>query len=294
MTKYRAIIPTCFLLASGCALFDNEEMATETPAVSVAVIESVPVPPAPAVVTAVPQFEEPPTVAPRALTSNDVRRLQARLHEIGLDPGPVDGIAGARTKAAYVRLHTGCSKVGPLIDNLNAPVAEAQGFSANRTGYKLPSREETRHIQTQLRSAGFDPGPVDGIFGNRTKTMVSRLQSGCPMAKEFEGMLDDSLRIVANEAAVAQPTAEPLSSGATVGGLQRSDGDKQPAVVEPVRAREEVRILQLQLRDAGFDPGPFDGVMGPRTRAALAQYETSQRGKKIKTRLTTTSAAEQY
>jgi peptidoglycan hydrolase-like protein with peptidoglycan-binding domain len=44
--------------------------------------------------------------------------------------------------------------------------------------------------------------------------------------------------------------------------------------------QEEIRILQLRLRDAGFDPGPFDGVMGPKTRLALQQFQARQRGGK--------------
>jgi peptidoglycan hydrolase-like protein with peptidoglycan-binding domain len=62
---------------------------------------------------------------------------------------------------------------------------------------------------------------------------------------------------------------------------------QRTAAASPVRASEEVIILQLRLRDAGFDPGAFDGVMGPKTKSALQQYEASQAGKKIKTSLTT-------
>jgi peptidoglycan hydrolase-like protein with peptidoglycan-binding domain len=48
------------------------------------------------------------------------------------------------------------------------------------------------------------------------------------------------------------------------------------------------------LRDAGFDPGPFDGVMGPKTKRALERYEESQRAGKIKASLTSTSIRGQY
>jgi Putative peptidoglycan binding domain len=34
---------------------------------------------------------------------------------------------------------------------------------------------------------------------------------------------------------------------------------------------------QEQLKAVGFDPGPIDGVLGPRTRAALRRYQASQR-----------------
>lgn len=38
----------------------------------------------------------------------------------------------------------------------------------------------------------------------------------------------------------------------------------------------DLRAAQLYLRFAGFDPGPVDGVMGGRTRAALTAFQTQQ------------------
>jgi peptidoglycan hydrolase-like protein with peptidoglycan-binding domain len=295
MTKYGAIIPTCFLLASGCALFDNWKMASESPPASVAVIENEAVAPEPAISTAEPKLVEMPTVPTRTLTDNDVRRLQTLLREFGFNPGPVDGMAGTRTKAAYIRLQSGCSKVGPLLDNLSLSVPKASLGQASE--YKLPSREETRSIQGQLRSAGFDPGPVDGIFGSRTKTMVKQLQSGCLMAKEFEGLLtENSSRTAKNEPAL------PVQSEATMPAYaeQAPIAPARNETISPVaanthsRSQEDIRILQLRLRDAGFDPGPFDGVMGPKTRSALERYEASQRGRKIKASLTSTNIHGQY
>jgi hypothetical protein len=37
-----------------------------------------------------------------------------------------------------------------------------------------------------------------------------------------------------------------------------------------------VREAQIALRDAGFDPGGIDGVMGPKTGAALREFQASQ------------------
>jgi peptidoglycan hydrolase-like protein with peptidoglycan-binding domain len=34
-------------------------------------------------------------------------------------------------------------------------------------------------------------------------------------------------------------------------------------------SRTDVTAMQTALKDKGHDPGPVDGIMGPRTRAAL-------------------------
>jgi peptidoglycan hydrolase-like protein with peptidoglycan-binding domain len=37
-----------------------------------------------------------------------------------------------------------------------------------------------------------------------------------------------------------------------------------------------VRDAQIALRDAGFDPGRIDGVMGPKTQTALSEFQASK------------------
>ena len=39
---------------------------------------------------------------------------------------------------------------------------------------------------------------------------------------------------------------------------------------------DDVRAEQQALKDKGFDPGPIDGINGPRTQAALRQFQTKQ------------------
>ena len=40
--------------------------------------------------------------------------------------------------------------------------------------------------------------------------------------------------------------------------------------------QKRVREAQIALRDAGFDPGRIDGVMGPKTRSAVREFQASQ------------------
>lgn len=39
---------------------------------------------------------------------------------------------------------------------------------------------------------------------------------------------------------------------------------------------EQVKSLQKALQEKGKDPGPIDGVMGPRTQAALREFQKDQ------------------
>jgi peptidoglycan hydrolase-like protein with peptidoglycan-binding domain len=38
--------------------------------------------------------------------------------------------------------------------------------------------------------------------------------------------------------------------------------------------KEEIRFIQVRLKDAGFDPGTVDGISGPDTRAAVARFRS--------------------
>ena len=55
-----------------------------------------------------------------------------------------------------------------------------------------------------------------------------------------------------------------------------NDGTRPARRSAPTR-QPLVREAQRALRDLGYDPGPIDGVFGPRTRTALAKYQTSER-----------------
>jgi peptidoglycan hydrolase-like protein with peptidoglycan-binding domain len=284
VTKFSLILPICFAVVSGCALSDSQEVASES-FMAIPARENEPIATTPIVESAQP--EDPPMPPRRTLTNDDVRRLQAGLREIGFDPGPVDGVVGTRTKSAYIRLHTACAKGGPALESFNVLTAERESSGATLLIDKRPNREETRKIQNQLRSAGFDPGPVDGIFGSKTQSALRQFQSGCILANGFEALLDDRVPAAVTATNNLRPPEATMSSANSPSDYV----EKHSAAVQP---REEVRILQLRLRDAGFDPGPFDGVMGRKTRSALAQYEASQRGKKIKTSLTGAGITGQY
>jgi peptidoglycan hydrolase-like protein with peptidoglycan-binding domain len=58
--------------------------------------------------------------------------------------------------------------------------------------------------------------------------------------------------------------------------VDKVKGKKDGAKVSAKAEDRDVRAAQQALRDQGYNPGPIDGVMGPRTTAALRDYQTKQ------------------
>jgi peptidoglycan hydrolase-like protein with peptidoglycan-binding domain len=54
-------------------------------------------------------------------------------------------------------------------------------------------------------------------------------------------------------------------------------GSKKAAGPNGQASSEQVKNLQKALQDKGVDPGPIDGIMGPKTQAALRSYQKDQK-----------------
>lgn len=94
-----------------------------------------------------------------------VRQAQRALKRKSYEPGPADGIVGPRTQAALKRYQ-------------EAQQLEATGLlnrdTLIRLGVRDPTPEHVREVQQALSETGFDPGPVDGRFGARTRAALRR------------------------------------------------------------------------------------------------------------------------
>jgi hypothetical protein len=47
--------------------------------------------------------------------------------------------------------------------------------------------------------------------------------------------------------------------------------------VQPALQQKDIQEIQKSLSDKGFDTGPADGYLGPRTRAGIRQYQESEK-----------------
>ena len=104
-----------------------------------------------------------------------------------------------------------------------------------------------KDLQEALKTLGFDPGPIDGVFGAQTENAVKQFQQ----AKEIpvDGVVGRVTWINIDEADQSHPV---LTSGST--GLP-------------------VRRLQSRMSAVGFDTGGVDGRFGAKTEAAVRKLQ---------------------
>ena len=110
-----------------------------------------------------------------------------------------------------------------------------------------------RQVQKRLIALGYDPGPVNGLMGTKTRAALSAFQKREDLASS--GKIDASTKWV-------------------LGIVLRQTGSDAEAR-KPDEVALEVRIVQQRLKAFGHNPGPIDGAMGRKTRAALRAFQQS-------------------
>jgi peptidoglycan hydrolase-like protein with peptidoglycan-binding domain/DNA invertase Pin-like site-specific DNA recombinase len=131
------------------------------------------------------------------------------------------------------------------------PSEATAGLLQFGAGYGAPGEApRVRAVQRKLRSLGWRPGRLDGLFGPRTEAAVTRFQMAAGLAAD--GIVGPHTR-----RALQRAVRYPLHRGAGYA----AGGSPQ------------VKALQRELRRKGLTPGPVDGLYGPRTEAAVARLQ---------------------
>jgi peptidoglycan hydrolase-like protein with peptidoglycan-binding domain len=225
--------------------------------------------------------------ANRVLSKQEIKLLQSQLKATGFDPGPLDGVLGTKTTSALRRLQLGCANLKDLLENpVLGTLQQTAGIQAAKQGIadKTFSPAEIRLIQVRLKEAGFDGGPIDGVMGSQTRSALLRFQSGCTMVKDLPSDLKSEPQTAERlpsptSASERQPQPAQSKSSQAVAS-NKDEAGKVNVGTDKSPSRDEVRLLQAELKAAGFDPGPFDGLLGPKTQSALQQYRVFHRSRK--------------
>ncbi|MGY6630394.1 MAG: peptidoglycan-binding domain-containing protein [Wenzhouxiangella sp.] len=149
------------------------------------------------------------------------------------------------------------------LDETKPPVGQDLVFSTSQIRYCLA--EDIRMEAARAVLNNYSDSDVD-----RFNAMVADYNSRCGSFRYRSGVLESARRDV--EPYRSQLQAEGRSRFA------RSPSTGAPATPAPARPTpdETVRAVQQRLNELGYNPGPADGLMGPRTRAAIISFQQAQ------------------
>jgi peptidoglycan hydrolase-like protein with peptidoglycan-binding domain len=139
----------------------------------------------------------------------------------------------------------------PVGEAASSSIDSIQSSQVAGASNRVLSKQEIKLLQSQLKAAGFDSGPLDGVLGTKTTSALRRLQLGCANLKD---LLENP------DLGTFQQTA----------GIQAA----KQGIADKTFSAEEIRLIQVRLKEAGFDGGPIDGVMGSQTRSALLRFQS--------------------
>ncbi|GHU37445.1 hypothetical protein AGMMS50256_35400 [Betaproteobacteria bacterium] len=118
----------------------------------------------------------------------------------------------------------------------------------------LPAGDEQfRAIQQALVDRGYDPGPLDGQTGPKTREALRQFQ------------IDKSLRITG--------TADAATREALGFCEEHAPAPAPASATHPPTISPQVQEAQRLLTERGYAPGAVDGLMGNKTREALRRFQ---------------------
>ncbi len=163
----------------------------------------------------------------------------------------------------------------------------------------------TRDLQRRLAELGYEPGPVDGIHGQKTVEAIRRFQAQNELP--VDGVAGPLTRaaLLSDDAIPADAPGPPVDLRPTPPpGWRPEEGEPQPEaapetgedadaapeqepapqpqlaptapVAPPPAEPVSMKAIQERLSVLGYDPGPIDGVRGRLTIAALKQFQTDR------------------
>lgn len=140
------------------------------------------------------------------------------------------------------------------------------GQPTSQVSQQAASPDMMRDVQRSLGAKGYNAGTPDGVYGASTEQALRKFQRDQKL--NATGQLD------------TQTLAALGLTGGTAGSRSSSytpTTQRQGAMATPPHlSSNQVRSIQQNLTDRGYDSGRPDGVWGTRTQQALRDFERDQ------------------
>ncbi len=132
---------------------------------------------------------------------------------------------------------------------------------------------DVAQLQTALAAVGFPPGPIDGVFGPKTRAAVIAFQQKVNITADgivgpvtTQALL--GVWVTDCEGNPCCPWMESPLDAFSLGRLLR--------LASPYMRGEDVRDVQWALERDGFPPGTPDGIYGPKTQNAVIAFQRAK------------------
>lgn len=159
------------------------------------------------------------------------------------------------------------------IDNLHkdkTPLKEKQAIGP-LVEYKLQVKE----IQQILKNAGFDPGPVDGIMGNRTRQAIRKFQEAKGL--QSTGKIDEETMLALNkEKGEIETTILQIDEQKTAKPIKETNEIQSETETMSSKLNDRTKQIQIALKQTEFYEGPIDGKMNEQTKQAIKSFQKSK------------------
>ncbi len=162
------------------------------------------------------------------------------------------------------------------------PLGKLFRFTLSKSGVSLGIGLRGANVNIGPRGVRSTVGiPGTGVFSQETKSWPKTSAANSETIPEGQHRSVAPWLVIGLVVLVAWVVLHNIGTPTTTKSASVVSTPPPPAppirVVDRVLTRDEVRELQRLLKRKGFDAGPADGVVGPRTRAAVHAF-TGARG----------------
>jgi peptidoglycan hydrolase-like protein with peptidoglycan-binding domain len=243
-----------------------------------------------------------------AIYREQVKQVQAALNAAGYNAGPPDGALGPKSRAAIARYQS--DNELPATGSIDAGLLASLGIEAGDSGTATASNTTTiRETKQRLQAHGYTTGSLSGVLDPETREAIRAYQrdagldvtgeispellahlresdirygdeADAELAMEIEQELQEhGYSVGAVDGVVDTRTREAIRAYQADAGLAITGSVDDPLLAHlqtsDVTSMPRSALVEVQwiLNRLGYLDGPSDGVMGPKSTAAIRRYE---------------------